>query len=49
MSDSWSLRIDFTGIHAKPAKENIKDNGNTVTTNSLFSNYDFAVGLNYSF
>jgi len=49
MSDSWSLRIDFTGIHAKPAKENIKDNGNTVTTNSLFSSYDLGVGLNYSF
>lgn len=49
MNDSWSLRIDFTGIHAKPDKENIKDNGNTVTTNSLFSNYDLGVGLNYSF
>lgn len=49
MSDSWSLRIDFTGIHAKPKKENIKDNGNSVTTNSLFSNYDLGVGLNYAF
>jgi outer membrane beta-barrel protein len=50
MSDSWSLRIDFTGIHAKPAKENVKnDEGNSVTTNSLFSSYDLGLGLNYAF
>jgi outer membrane beta-barrel protein len=51
ISDSWSLRIDFTGLHVKPSKENIKDSGtgNSVTTNSLFSNYDLGVGLNYAF
>lgn len=51
ISDSWSLRIDFTGLHVKPAKENIKDNGvgNSITTSTLFSNYDLGVGLNYAF
>ena len=49
ISDSWSLRIDFTGLHAKPEKADIEDNGNTVTTNSLFSNYDLGIGLNYTF
>jgi outer membrane beta-barrel protein len=49
ISESWSLRIDITGLHAKPKKENIVDNGNSVTTNSLFSNYDLGIGLNYAF
>jgi outer membrane beta-barrel protein len=49
LSDNWSLRIDVTGLHVKPSKENIKDNGNSVTTSSLFSNYDLGVGLNYAF
>lgn len=49
ISDSWSLRVDFTGLHAKPKKESIVRNGNSVTTNSLFSNYDFGIGLNYTF
>jgi outer membrane beta-barrel protein len=49
LSDSWSLRVDFTGLHVKPSKENIKDNGNSVTTSALFSNYDLGLGLNYAF
>ncbi len=49
INDSWSLRIDFTGLHVKPKKENIVKNGNSITTNSLFSNYDLGVGLNYAF
>ena len=49
INESWSLRIDFTGLHVKPKKENIVDNGNSVTTNSLFSNYDLGLGLNYAF
>ena len=49
LSDSWSMRIDVTTLHVKPDKENIEDNGNSVTTNSLFSNYDLGVGLNYAF
>ena len=49
LNESWSLRIDFTGLHVKPKKENIVDNGNSVTTNSLFSSYDLGLGLNYAF
>jgi outer membrane beta-barrel protein len=49
ISDSWSLRIDFTGLHVKPKKENVKDGANSVTTSTLFSNYDLGVGLNYAF
>jgi outer membrane beta-barrel protein len=49
ISDHWSLRIDFTGLHAKPENENLSKNGNSITTSSLFSNYDLGVGLNYTF
>lgn len=51
ISDSWSLRIDITGIHTKPEKEDIEDSGsgNSVTTSNLFSNYDLGIGLNYAF
>jgi outer membrane beta-barrel protein len=49
INDHWSLRIDFTGLYVKPDKSDIEDNGNTVTTNSLFSNYDLGFGLNYAF
>lgn len=49
VNDHWSLRVDFTGLYVKPNKSNIKDNGNTVTTSSLFSNYDLGFGLNYAF
>ena len=49
ISETWSLRIDITGLHAKPKKENLVSSGNSVTTNSLFSNYDLGIGLNYAF
>ena len=49
INDSWSLRIDFTGLHVKPKEENVKDGTNSVTTSTLFSNYDLGVGLNYAF
>ena len=49
ISDSWSLRIDVTGVHAKPKEGNLKSAGNSVTTSSLFSNYDLGIGLNYAF
>ena len=48
LNDNWSLRLDFTGIHAKPKKAN-EINGNTIKTNNLFSNYDLGFGLNYAF
>jgi outer membrane beta-barrel protein len=49
INESWSLRIDVTGLHVKPEDSDIEDNGNTVTTSSLFSNYDLGFGLNYAF
>ncbi len=49
INDSWSLRIDFTGLHVKPKEENVKSGTNSVTTSTLFSNYDLGVGLNYAF
>ena len=49
INDSWSLRIDFTGLHVKPEDSDIEDNGNSVTTSALFSNYDLGFGLNYTF
>jgi outer membrane beta-barrel protein len=49
ISDNWSLRIDFTGIHTKPQSENVKSAVKSITTSSIFSNYDLGVGLNYAF
>ena len=49
INESWSLRIDFTGLHAKPKDEDIKQGSNSITTNSIFSNYDLGFGLNYAF
>jgi outer membrane beta-barrel protein len=50
ISDSWSLRVDVTGMHVKPNRQDLKDkNGNRVTTSSYFHNYDLGLGLNYTF
>ena len=49
ISDSWSMRLDFTGIHTKPKSENVQSAGKSITTSSIFSNYDLGVGLNYAF
>lgn len=48
LNENWSLRLDFTGLHAKPdgAKQS---NGSEIKANSIFSNYDLGVGLNYAF
>lgn len=47
VNDHWSIRFDFTGLHAKPKKTTV--DGNELKTNSLFSNYDMSIGLNYAF
>jgi outer membrane beta-barrel protein len=51
ISDSWSMRIDITGVHTRPKKENIEssNNSNKVTTSNIFSSYDLGLGLNYAF
>jgi outer membrane beta-barrel protein len=50
ITENWSARIDFTGIHYS-AKKSSKATGATSTSESstLFSNYDLGLGLNYSF
>jgi outer membrane beta-barrel protein len=48
ITEGWSVRIDFTGLHYKANKAS-KVSGNTINTSSTFSNYDFGVGLNYTF
>lgn len=47
VTEAWSIRLDFTGLHAKPKKATV--NGQELKTNSLFSSYDMGVGLNYTF
>jgi outer membrane beta-barrel protein len=49
ISDHWSLRIDFTGIHVKPDDRDLEENGNSITTSKVFINYDLGIGLNYTF
>ncbi len=49
INDSWSVRIDFTGLHAKPKSGTVSSGTGTISTSTLFSNYDLGVGLNYAF
>jgi outer membrane beta-barrel protein len=50
INDSWSLRLDFTGL-TYSANKTKKPNGASVTSKStqLFNNYDLGLGLNYAF
>lgn len=48
INDHWSLRLDLTGLHYN-ADKSTKKQGANVKTNSIFSNYDLGIGLNYTF
>jgi outer membrane beta-barrel protein len=48
LNDSWSLRVDFTGLHYRASKTR-EVNDQVLKTNRLFSHYDLGLGLNYSF
>lgn len=48
ISQSWSVRLDFTGLNWR-AKRFSKRGSTKVDKEDYFSNYDFAVGLNYAF
>jgi outer membrane beta-barrel protein len=48
ITEHWSLRVDFMGMHYN-AKKSSKKNSNQLETDLLFSNYDLGLGLNYSF
>jgi outer membrane beta-barrel protein len=48
ISDSWSLRLDFTGLTYQ-ANKTKKSGVSTSETKKLFSNFDLGLGLNYTF
>lgn len=45
ISDHWSLRMDFTGMHYNAERKT----SNTSGKKQMFSNYDFGLGLMYAF
>jgi outer membrane beta-barrel protein len=50
INESWSLRVDVTGLNYKAAKNKSTGSGTPVTkTDKLFSHYDLGLGLNYTF
>jgi len=50
ISEHWSLRVDFQGIHYQADKTKKQQNDTKTSKSSLlFSNYDLGVGLNYTF
>lgn len=50
ISESWSLRLDFTGLHYSAKKSKQAGANSPITTAStVFSNYDLGLGLNYTF
>jgi outer membrane beta-barrel protein len=50
ISESWSLRLDFTGLHYQAEKtRQIEADSSTKKTKQLFSHYDLGIGLNYTF
>jgi outer membrane beta-barrel protein len=50
ISESWSLRLDFTGIHYQATKNRtIEGDTSSQKSEKLFSHYDLGLGLNYTF
>lgn len=51
INDSWSVRIDFTGLHYQADKTKRVGGAGSPTSKSslMFSNYDLGFGLNYTF
>jgi outer membrane beta-barrel protein len=50
LSESWSIRLDFTGMHYNANRQR-KPTGSSsqIKSSSLYSNFDLGLGLNYSF
>jgi len=49
LSESWSLRVDITGLHYNAEKTRILENdSNSSKAQKLFSNYDLGIGLNFT-
>jgi outer membrane beta-barrel protein len=50
INENWSLRMDFTGLHYKADKTRKEDGAaQPFTSSEFFNNFDFGLGLNYSF
>jgi outer membrane beta-barrel protein len=49
LSESWSVRIDFTGMHYKADRQRKPTGGSQIKSSSMYSNFDLGLGLNYSF
>lgn len=50
ISDSWSVRLDFTGMHYSANRQR-KPTGSAaqIKSSSMYSNFDLGLGLNYAF
>lgn len=50
ISEGWSLRMDFTGLHYSADKTKGTGVGSSTSkATKVFSNYDLGLGLNYTF
>lgn len=49
INESWSVRVDITGLNYQAKKSRRVNAGNELKTNKVFSNYDLGLGLNYAF
>lgn len=50
ISESWSLRLDFTGLNYKASRTKKMQNATaTSKSDTIYSNYDLGLGLNYTF
>lgn len=50
INESWSLRLDVTGLTYKADKtKGTENSGETSKTSKLFTSYDLGLGLNYAF
>jgi outer membrane beta-barrel protein len=49
ISESWSLRLDITGMHYQALQSRQDDSNDDYTKKSWFHTYDLGIGLNYTF
>jgi outer membrane beta-barrel protein len=49
INESWSLRLDITGVSYKAEKTKSDEQLNKSTASKIFTNYDLGLGLNYAF
>jgi opacity protein-like surface antigen len=49
LSESWSIRLDMTGVSYKADKTKSDESLKKSTATKIFSNYDLGLGLNYAF